>query len=53
MEQSPDFEIEVWIRGCRHGNTGMVDWDVSVEGEDDCEIAAGILERAAEVLRDK
>lgn len=31
----------------------MVLWDVQIEGEDDEDLAAGILERAAEVLRDK
>ncbi len=50
--KSPDYEIEVWIRGVRHGDSGLVAWEVQVEGEDDKEIAAGILERAAEVLRD-
>lgn len=50
---NPDIELEVWVRGVHHGDSGMVDWDVTVVGEDDPEIAAGILERAAEVLRDK
>ena len=51
--ESPDYEIEVWITGVRAGNTGFVHWTIYVEGEDDCELAAGILERAVEVLRDK
>ncbi len=51
--ESPDYEIEAWITGVRDGNTGFVHWDVYIEGEDDEDLAAGILERAAEVLRDK
>ena len=49
---NPDIEIEAWITGVKHGSTGMMDWSVTVTGEDDNEIAAGILERAAEVLRE-
>ena len=51
--ESPDYEIEVWIRGIRYGNTGSTRWIVNVEGESDCEVAAEILEKAAKVLRDK
>jgi len=51
--ESPDYEIEAWITGVRHGSTGLVEWNIEIEGEDDCDLAAGILERAAEVLRDK
>ena len=51
-KQSPDYDIEVWITGVRIPN-GMCHWNVTVEGEDDNELAAEILERAAEVLRDK
>jgi len=51
--KTPDYQIEAWITGVRHGNTGLVDWDVRIEGEDDCELAASILEIAAEVLRDE
>ena len=51
--KKPDYEITAWITGVRHGSTGLVNWDVQIEGEDDYELAAGILERAAEVLRDK
>ncbi len=50
--KSPDYEIEAWITGVRLGTTGDVEWYVYIEGEDDLELAAGILERAAEVLRD-
>ena len=50
--QSPDYELEVWITGVHVGG-GMCHWDIHVEGEDDYARAAGILERAAEVLRDK
>ena len=52
LDKNPDFDIEVWIRGVHVGD-GMVLWSVNVEGEDDEDEAAGILERAAEVLRDK
>ena len=48
----PDYEIEAWITGARMPD-GMVHWSVQIEGEDDCDLAGGILERAAEVLRDK
>ena len=51
--ESPDYEIEAWITGVRIPGTGDVHWSVYIEGEDDEELAAGILERAAEVLRDK
>ena len=50
---SPDYDIEAWITGIRFGTTGDVEWSVYIEGEDDPELAAGILERAAELLRDK
>ena len=50
--ESPDYEIEAWITGVRMPD-GMVLWNVNIAGEDDCEEAAGILERAAEVLRDE
>ena len=50
--KKPDYDIEVWITGVKHGSTGFVNWVVQVEGEDDPILAAGILERAAEVLRD-
>ena len=50
---SPDYDIEAWITGVKDGNTGFVHWSVYIEGEDDEDLAAGILERAAEVLRDK
>ncbi len=48
--ESPDYEIEVWITGVRIPGTG-IHWNVRVDGEDDSENAAGILERAAKVLR--
>ncbi len=50
-EKNPDYAIEVWITGVRVGG-GIAHYDVHVEGEDDPDFAAGILERAAEVLRD-
>ena len=50
--QPPDYDITVWIRGHRDGDTGFAWYNVYVEGEDDFDFAAGILERAAEVLRD-
>ena len=51
--ESPDYEIEAWITGVRLGTTGKVEWRVYIDGEDDSELAANILERAVEVLRDK
>ena len=50
--ESPDYDIEAWITGVRLPD-GKVHWNVEIDGEDDYEFAAGILERAAEVLRDK
>ncbi len=50
-KDSPDYDVEVWITGVRVPD-GMVHWNVYVEGEDDSELAAGILERAASILRD-
>lgn len=50
--ESPDYDIEAWITGIRMPD-GMVQWSVTIDGEDDEDEAAGILERAAEVLRDK
>jgi len=49
-ETQPDIEIEAWITGVRCPGRQM-DWNVTVSGEDDPAEAAGILERAAEVLR--
>lgn len=49
--ENPDMEIEAWITGVHIGN-GLVHWAVTIQGEDDEALAAGILERAAEVLRD-
>ena len=51
--ESPDYEIEAWITGVRIPGTEDVHWNVYIEGEDDEDLAAAILERAAEVLRDK
>ena len=50
--ETPDFDIFARITGVRQPD-GMVDWNVNIQGEDDEDEAAGILERAAEVLRDK
>ena len=50
--ECPDYEIEAWITGVRLPND-EVHWNVNINGEDDCEAAAEILERAAMVLRDK
>lgn len=49
--ETPEYDIEVWITGVRCPDN-TVHWNVKVDGEDDPELAAGILERAAEVLRD-
>lgn len=51
--ETPDYDIEAWITGTLVGTTGLVEWRIHIEGEDDPDIAAGILERAVEVLRDK
>ncbi len=51
--ESPDYDIAAYITGVRAGNSGMVQWKVHVDGIEDEHEAAGILERAAEVLRDK
>jgi len=51
-KDKPDYEITAFITGVKLGDTGKVHWDVKIEGEDDLLEAAGILERAAEVLRD-
>lgn len=50
--RKPDYSIVAYINGIRIPD-GKVDWDVEIDGEDDKETAAGILERAAEVLRDE
>lgn len=36
----------------RLGTTGDVKWAVYIEGEDDGDLAAGIIEQAVKVLRD-
>ena len=51
-KDAPTYEIEAWITGVKHPD-GKVHWKVHITGEDDPDLAAGILERAAEVLRDK
>ncbi len=51
--ETPDYDITAWITGVRDGDSGFVHWLVNVAGEDNLDEAAGILERAAEVLRDK
>lgn len=52
--EKPLYEITAHITGVKHGDTGLIDWHVHVEGDDvDAESAAGMLERAAEVLRDE
>lgn len=50
--ESPDVDIEAWVTGvkCPDGN---MHFRVMVIGEDDPITAAGILERAVEVLRDE
>ena len=50
--ESPEYDIKAWITGVKKRD-GKVLWNVEIEGEDDYDEAAGILERAAEVLRDK
>ena len=51
LQKSPDYSLEALITGVSMPD-GFVQWSVQLEGEDDPELAAGILERAAEVLRD-
>jgi len=48
--KNPDYSIEAWITGVQLPN-GKVHWQVSIDGADDEEEAAGILEKAAIVLR--
>ena len=48
---SPDYHIEAWITGVRLGDTGRVHWNIQIEGEDNSELAAEILDRVAIVLR--
>ena len=50
--KSPDYEIEAWITGVRMPN-GKVYWNFEIDGAEDNEKAAGILERVVEILRDK
>jgi hypothetical protein len=52
MFKNPTYSIVATISGIRHGDTGQIMWRVEIDGEDDKDLAAGILERAAEVLRD-
>ena len=51
LDKSPDYSIEAWITGVSMPGGG-VQWSVVIDGEDDPDLAAGILERGAEVLRD-
>jgi len=53
LRETPDYSIVAYVDGVKDGNTGMVHYCVTVEGEDDPIRAAGILERAVEVLRDE
>lgn len=47
----PEYDIVARVTGTRDGH-GKTRWYVEVDGTDDNELAAGILERAVEVLRD-
>ncbi len=51
-EKETKYDIQVQITGIGLPG-GKVHWNIEVDGEDDHETAAGILERAAKVLRDK
>lgn len=51
-KDAPTYSIEAWITGVKRPD-GKVHWKVHIVGEDDAHLAAGILERAAEVLRDE
>ena len=49
--ENPDYELFVYVTGVRcHDN--KVHWNVVVEGEDDPEFAADIIDKAIEVLRE-
>jgi len=50
--KNPDYDITAHITGIRMPD-GMVHWSIDIDGEDDPINAAGILERAIEVLRDE
>lgn len=47
----PDYWINANIIGVRLGDTGKTKWDVEIDGEEDKQVAAEILEKAAYVLR--
>ncbi len=49
--ESPNYEIEAWITGVRIPGTEKIHWYIQIEGEDDPDVGAYILEHAAEVLR--
>ena len=50
LRKGPDIYITANIAGYLQAD-GMLLWEVEVDGESDCILAAGILERAAAVLR--
>ena len=50
LQKSPDYELDARIIGASWPGGG-VQWNVEIDGYDDPYLAAGILERAAEVLR--
>ena len=47
----PDYELEAYITGVRLGNTGKVNWWISLDEDVDRLLAAQIFEKAAIVLR--
>ena len=51
LQKSPDYELEAWITGVSMPD-GHVQWNVEIDGTEDCDLAAGILQRGAEVLWD-
>jgi len=48
--EKPDYELEAYITGVVLPD-GKVHWNIEIDGADDNEMAAGILERVAKVLR--
>ena len=54
-KRSPDYELSLSVTGVRLGPDSRdtdVQWKVYVDGSDDAEYVAGILERVIEVILD-
>ena len=48
---NPDYEFEIYITGVRLGDTGKVNWWISLDEDIDKLLVADIFEKAIEVLR--